>query len=80
MHIVDAIKALKGGLEAEKESHMTTMNERDQARESLQPETEARQAAEARAIAAEAIIAEAAEALGIEAVEAEAPVKAKAGK
>ena len=32
MHIVDAIKALKGGLATEKEAHMITMTERDDAR------------------------------------------------
>ena len=37
MHIVDAIKALKGGLATEKEAHMTTMTERDTARDHLKP-------------------------------------------
>ena len=35
MHILDAIKALKGGLADEKEEHMQTMTERDAARHDL---------------------------------------------
>ena len=72
MHIVDAIKALKGDYAAEKEAHITTMTERDEAREALQPTKDA-------LAAAEAILAQAAEALGIEAEEAgEAEPKPKA--
>ena len=60
MKIIDAIKALKGDYAAEKEAHITTMTERDEASAALQPTKDA-------LAAAEAVIAEAAEALGIEA-------------
>ena len=78
MHIIDAIKALKGDYKAEQEAHIVTMTERDQAREALQPTFDALAVATQRAEAAEAVIAEAAEALGIEAEEgAEAEAKPK---
>ena len=35
MHIVDAIKALKGEFERERDAHVITMTERDSAREAL---------------------------------------------
>ena len=77
MHILDAIKALKGGLESEKEAHLVTMTERDEARDALQPTKDAREAAEQRAVAAEAELAAAAQELGVEypAAEEEAPAK-----
>ena len=75
MKILDAIKALKGDFEtskkdlaAEKEAHIVTMTERDDARAVLLPVQESLEATLTRAEAAEAVIAEAAEALGIEAV------------
>ena len=85
MHIVDAIKALKGGLEAEEKGHLITMTERDEARDmvaivkderdiarnALQPTEEALTAAKAE-------LAAAATELGVEYPAAEeAPAKGK---
>ena len=78
MHIVDAIKALKGGLEKEKEAHMITMTERDEARDALEPTLAGLAAANLRADAAEAELAAAATELGVEYPAAEeAPAKGK---
>ena len=83
MNIVDAIKALKGHFDQgkkeladEKEAHLVTMTERDEAREALQPTFDALAVATQRAEAAEAVIAKAEEELGIEAEE-EIPAEAR---
>ena len=85
MHIVDAIRALKGepqklrqDLEAEKEAHLLTMSERDEARETLQPCKDALAAAQLQAEDAQRELAAVAQELGVEypAVE-EAPAKGK---
>ena len=82
MHILDAIKALKGGLASEKEAHIVTMTERDEARDALAPTknalnrcSRALATVNRRAEKAEAELAAVAKELGLEypAAEAEAP-------
>ena len=77
MHIVDAIRALKGGLEEEKTAHLLTMSERDEARETLQPCKDALAAAQLQAEDAQRELAAAAQELGLEYPAAEAPAKGK---
>ena len=86
MHIVDAIKALKGGLATEKEAHMTTMTEREEARGDLDLSQKSLAISEGRvaealkrAEKAEAELAAAATELGVEypAVDPAAPLKGK---
>ena len=78
MHIVDAIKALKGGLEAEEKGHLITMVERDEAREALQPTKDALVTVNGWLEDARAELAAAALELGVEyPAEEEAPAKGK---
>lgn len=46
MHILDALKAFKGDFEKEKDAHIITMGERDEARTTLQPALDALEAAQ----------------------------------